>query len=319
MKTHGIKICFLTFCIFAACNVLKLEAKYYQYPNEESDFLGSHTYSYGFAIKLSFEIGKDKLSSFRISASAGIAKAFRNNFMPGYQIGVSLYQGGLGNSVATSRRYNLQLDWINTFFLTVGSDQSEHPKVLYTFHSYSSMPLSNPYKASLTLGTNLVRNIHKRHQTVGFVNAGLERWQFLYYNEGPFFNYLGLGDGYDRWWTGGGLISWGSHTDYFQLMFAYDKFTGFSQDAFELSNLLGFEHTRYENPMENTYNSGRYKLEYIDKSGMAVKIVLADCDKIDFQNEIHLFGQQAYHPMVLKTHVFIGASFTHNSVYLNEF
>ncbi|MDL2303306.1 hypothetical protein LJC28_02810, partial [Dysgonomonas sp. OttesenSCG-928-D17] len=74
---------------------------------------------------------------------------------------------------------------------------------LNAFNNNSASGVTNDYKHSLTLGTNLVFNSAGRNQRVGYLGFKSGDVDFNFYNDViPF-----LGDRNDRWWTGGGSLN----------------------------------------------------------------------------------------------------------------
>jgi hypothetical protein len=110
---------------------------------------------------------------------------------------------------------------------------------------------------------------------------------------------LDLGDSYDRYYTGGGLLSY--HLDPTKanlnlIELGFHKFSGFTENAFNLSNLIGVAFTNYSLPEQQYYNKGCYSLYLANtNSGFGVTIKRENDYALDFQSLIHYEIYDSYH------------------------
>jgi len=153
------------------------------------------------------------------------------------------------------------VDFITAFTLTSGFNNyftSEHLAdtvnwhlmPLYYFADFVNPALENPYNYSLSLGTNVIASTDKNKtvQRIGFLNIHLESLQFSYYNDGGSpFDELYLGDSKDRYYTGGAMLSYsGLQKDFVNhIELSFHKFTGYTKNAFEVSNKLDLTYVNY--------------------------------------------------------------------------
>ncbi|WP_130736772.1 polymorphic toxin type 23 domain-containing protein [Flavobacterium sp. J27] len=172
-----------------------------------------------FFIGLSYHFGgpKNYMSG---TAGVGISQRF-GNFNPGANLAVNFYNGGLG-SLSNDSSFNI--DTVLTGKLTIG-DGKGNPMDVYPLHLNSGTGLEDNYKYSATIGTNFIFNNHERNQHVGFVQLRASDFSFQTYNDFSGFKKLGISDGNDRWWTGGGNITLGAKNSDYQFVIASDVFT----------------------------------------------------------------------------------------------
>lgn len=169
------------------------------------------------AVSIHFGGGKSYFSS---TAGVGVSKKF-GPINPGVNVALNLYNGGLG-SLENSNK--LHFDTVLSAKLSAGVGQG-NPMDINPLHINSGTGLVDNYKYSATLGTNFILNNSGRNQQVGFVQLRVENFSFQTYNDFQGFKKLGISDGYDRWWTGGGNITIGSKNSQHQFIIASDVFT----------------------------------------------------------------------------------------------
>ncbi|WP_445722650.1 polymorphic toxin type 23 domain-containing protein [Flavobacterium sp.] len=172
-----------------------------------------------FFIGLSIHFGGPKNY---MSGTAGVGVSRKLDFVtPGVNLGVNFYNGGLG-SLTNSSSFNI--DTVVTAKLTVGGGEGE-PMTIRPLHLNSGSGMEDSYKYSATLGTNFILNNHNRNQQVGFLQVRAFDFSFQTYNDFQGFKKIGISDGFDRWWTGGGNITIGNNNSDYQLVIASDVFT----------------------------------------------------------------------------------------------
>lgn len=163
-------------------------------------------------------------------------KTPNNSGLFNYSFNVAIYNKSLGNSLNILYQDN-QIDFTTSFSLGI----LQHPNLPYQkqFQTINNVPFYNirhNARSAAIISTNFILNNHRRHQTVGAISFTVEQVSLNYYNDGGpligkgfgwsrpwYYNILlapflvtadfisGLGDGFDRWWTGGGGVYY--HTD----------------------------------------------------------------------------------------------------------
>ncbi|NHN28048.1 hypothetical protein FIA58_020410 [Flavobacterium jejuense] len=172
-----------------------------------------------FFIGLSYHFGgpKNYMSG---TAGVGISQRF-GSLNPGANLAVNFYNGGIG-SLSNSSGFNV--DAVLTAKLTAGGGNG-NPMDIYPLHLNSGTGLEDKYKYSATIGTNFILNNNDRNQHVGFVQLRASDFSFQTYNDFGGFKKIGISDGYDRWWTGGGNLTFGAKNSDYQFVIASDVFT----------------------------------------------------------------------------------------------
>jgi hypothetical protein len=293
-------------------------------------------FQYGFSVKLSasFDMKEHRIIPpvYRIGLDGGAAYTIHQFLSPSYNLELQLYNGGLGSSAYGKLRHKTTLDIINAFTVTGGSDyrltQNRQAQLagdripLYYFADFVYPALTNPYHFSLSAGTNLVFSTDKGKvsQRVGFINFHQGRFQFSYYNDGgALIKNIHNGDRYDRYYTGGGILSYHldpqkSYIDLIEL--GFHKFSGFTENAFNLSNLLGLSYTNYSDTTQQYYNKGCYSLHLASTTkGFGLTIKRENDYDLDFQSLIHYVIYDAYHQMSYPASYSIQADYFNNNNY----
>lgn len=269
------------------------------------------------------------LSNFRLSASAG-AGAVTKHTMPYLQYTLATFQGGLGSSFSKKERKRVNLESrvamgillggqrSNTYLHERGIDTARYSKQVYTMGFLNSTPLRNPYTDGyLGLATNFIfrpndEDLGNFGQAVGSFSAGGRYWDIHYYNDGPPFNIIPLGDGKDRYYTGGGFASFllknkYDHPDMAKneirrFFIGFDRFTGFFPHAYEAANRLGFKRVPYKDEQQSFYNKGRFYggVEFAGIHGLTAAFAVNDSDYLDIQNVIHSLSGYPWHTTLHK-------------------
>ena len=276
----------------------------------------------GISLRTDISFGKPngRFSNFRIDVSVGGSYLIKEHWMPTYQVAASLYKGGIGNSVSYTERDKHQFDVVQSFGFTAGwGGLSKTDKPLFLFNTFIANPQPNVFKNSVSLSTNFLFNNHDRDQQIGHLGISIDKFQTGYYNDGtPFGSFLGLGlgDAYDRWWTGGGYFRY-NFDDGYAIQLQHDKFTGFIKDAFEIGNKLLMDFVPYKEIKEATFNKSMYRFTLTSPSCLGIHLSAADYHKADVQNLIHIIGNMALHPPVLPSQWYLGGHFINQ--YTNPF
>lgn len=172
-----------------------------------------------FFVGLSWHFGGNK-SYMSGTAGIGVSKKF-NAIEPGANLAINFYNGGIG---ARSDSNAMNFDTVLTAKVTAGAGNG-NPMTIYPLHIDSGTGLVDKYKYSATLGTNFILNNNDRNQQVGFIQVRAADFSFQTYNDFGGFKKIGISDGYDRWWTGGGNFTFGARNSDYQLIIASDVFT----------------------------------------------------------------------------------------------
>ncbi|MEP7197028.1 MAG: hypothetical protein ABI851_10950 [Saprospiraceae bacterium] len=252
-----------------------------------------------------------------------------------FQPGITLYQRGLGTSILeytdTDSKNNIedkiirqssssQIDLINAVSITLGGAKKPNQIRIEnkSFQYFYKSSLTQDYNSSLTLGSNFITNINGRHQQVGFARISIWQAAIHYYNDGTPFQHLFIGDGKDRWWTGGGFIQYGNDRMIvpedpemkrfrFSFVAGFDRFTGYSHGMFELGNALKQSFVLHKDPRQYFLNSGRIYLLANDlMKDYAISLSANNIPWLDVQNLIHNSGSMSKHYSLLKESYSLG-------------
>ncbi|MFV0304662.1 MAG: hypothetical protein ACK5IC_04160 [Moheibacter sp.] len=236
-------------------------------------------FEYRLFLGLSIHFGGGKPAYW--SGTAGVGAGYRVQFPNdglGGQIGanatVNFYNGGLGSLPSSSKQH---LDFILSGAATIGGGKGGTMSI-HPFHLDSGTGMIDRFKFSGTLGTNIVFNNDKRNQQVGFAQIRVWKGSFSFYNDFDGFKKIGIADGYDRWWTGGGNFTFGSLDDDFQFIIGSDVFTADTNSDIMPNGLTapkGYNgNYRLDTPIDpNTpqdalgdlFNAGQLDQDYLDK------------------------------------------------------
>ncbi|WP_288906424.1 hypothetical protein [uncultured Flavobacterium sp.] len=277
-------------------------------------------FQYGATVKAKIEFRYPKhqepFLNFRISTSAGIAgRWIVDELYPSANTEIQFYNGGLGSDSRPDAR-KLTLDAILAFTLTTGKLSSFYKSEninltrnvpLRYFSDFAIPSLQNPYNYSASLGTNFAFTTdgNKSFQRIGFLNFLFgEGVQFSYYNDGTPFQYTKTGDGKDRYYTGGGILSYshgnGQLTSFksYQFELSYQKFTGFTQNSFELSNSLNTSNVDYKDTNQKYYNKSLWKFNIQsnnENNGYGLAFAYYNSIGYDGQHLIHWLISNSFH------------------------
>jgi len=276
------------------------------------------SFQYGFSIKGLVEFNLNKLPQktvFRLCTDFGLgSNILARALYFSINTELQLYNGGLGSKRRKSNRNpGFILDVINAFTLTTGlnnyltSDsfnvitKTNRNVFLYYFSNFSYPALQNPYDYSVSIGTNFISSTDKfkSSQRVGFLNLHLRTIQMSYYNDGGTpFDQTYLGDGKDRFYTGGALISYheNSNRDINLVELAFNKFTGYTKNAFEVSSKLDLAFVNYNNTEQKYYNKSLWSLHVSNpEKGLGININRYNYTNWDIQDIIHFSIFNSYH------------------------
>lgn len=236
-------------------------------------------FEYRLFIGLSVHFGGGKPAYW--SGTAGVGAGYRVQFPNGGlggQLGanaaVNFYNGGLGSLPSSSK---LHLDYVLSGAATIGGGKggamSIHPMDIQ-----SGTGMTDKFSGSVTAGTSFVFNNSGRNQQVGFLQLRGANVSFQLYNDVGKFKRIGLSDGYDRWWTGGGNLSIGTLDQDYRFTAAMDVFTADTNSDIMPNGLTapkGYDgNYKLDTPIDpNTpqdalgdlFNAGQLDQDYLDK------------------------------------------------------
>jgi hypothetical protein len=289
-------------------------------------------FQYGFSLKgiVEFPLSKGEPAFFRLCSDLGLgSNVLARGLYFSINTELQLYNGGLGNNARKGHRDpKYTFDIISAFSLTTGFNnylnKDSLPAInsrnipLYYFSNFTYPALQNPYNYSLTAGTNFIFTLdkHKAPQRVGFLNIHVNRLQLSYYNDGGApFDRTYLGDGKDRFYSGGALLSFhGKNSGFLNLVeLSFSKFTGYTKDAFEVSNKLDLAFVNYNNREQNYYNKSLWSLNVSNpERGFGIYFNRYNYTPWDMQHLIHFSIYNSYHLVPYKDYFSVGGSYLHN-------
>lgn len=263
-----------------------------------------------------------KKFKFKISYSANISSDLRlfnqTAVIPFIDLKLSLFHNHIGTSVFKEFNSTLfpNLAFSYGAFLSTGERAGEKEDTRWeryqiqpVFTSGFANSFRNTYRYSLGLGTTYLwqqggKNKYGQRtkaimQKIGNVMLGTGHFYLTYYNDGgPFLSLFG--DKEDRYWTGGLAIGY-NLPDNHSIEVNYDKYTGFTENAFQVSGLFFNDNVVYKDLLETSFNTGKYGFRYLNRDlGLAGAINLWNT-KRDFQDWLHLnISNNPYHPKLEK-------------------
>ena len=246
-----------------------------------------------------------------------VTRANRGDLALTYSPALSIYTKTIGANL-NPLVGDWQIDFTNT--ITVGiqwGKQTEYSKFTRTIHNGDYYNLVTNRAGQVLLGTNFILNNHKRHQILGSINATFGNVSINYYNDGPPFDFLGLADNFDRYWTGGFALLVHDKKGYNAVEFSFDQFTGYIPLLYELTGKLGMNIPLYDTPDKNrvnNFNTSSYnlKVNFDQRFGINAGVV----GSLKFGNRyyglqeiIHILGHYPMHPNNDDNRFFFGGNY----------
>jgi hypothetical protein len=275
------------------------------------------SFQYGFSVKGLVEFNLTKKyhqAVFRLCTDFGLgSNVLARALYFSINTELQLYNGGLGSKRRdVDEKPGFTLDIINAFTLTTGLRnylthdslphilKTDRNVPLYYFSNFSYPALQNPYSYSISAGTDFIFSTDrfKASQRVGFLNLHLHTLQVSYYNDGGFPLALTLGDGKDRFYSGGAVISYhgNSNKGVNLAELSFNKFTGYTKNAFEVSNKLNLAFVNYNNTEQKYYNKSLWSLNIANpEQGFGININRYNYTNWDIQDLIHFSTFNSYH------------------------
>lgn len=228
-------------------------------------------------------------------------------FSPMYHLGFGLTRGrgALGHSGSFKERKTFQFEMVHSFHLVASLDKKySDPNDLKPFQFFTSnhgSPLDINYKHYFGLGTVIIQNPDPARfvQRSGSIAFSFGDVSVFYTNDGgPVHGDLGLGDQWDRYWNGGLAVYYKNLNQPqfpWQMMLSFDRFTGYTKNAYKLGQLLKMDYVSYGR--EQAFNKGHWKFRaYNTDHGQGFFLALTDWDDLDLQHMLHTGLGIPWHP-----------------------
>ncbi len=234
--------------------------------------------------------------------------------LPMLDLKVSLYNNNLGSSVLSSFRNKMHINialsptLLYSFEKASQSNPGYVPIFSNTFIAQTNSPYNYNFGFSAIyisqLGFGKVKN-YSKNQRLSNLIFSFRNIYFNYYNDGGPINKW-IGDKEDRFWTGGMMLGYkflsGGQQNHVSISF--DKYTGFVKHAFEAAGLLHTKNVLYADPVETSYNSGKYSLRYRRPNAFYGAAINCWNTPVDFQDFIHRdISSDPYHMKLQKKYV----------------
>lgn len=246
-----------------------------------------------------------------------------NKCLINYSTNLVLYNRSIGNSLNLNNQDN-QLDWTSNLSVGLIHGSVGYFKHSQTINNSPFQNLQHDARLAAIIGVNFITNNHRRNQTVGNINLNYKNFSLNYYNDGGFPMNLGLGDNFDRWWTGGLAFYIHNTLEFNTLELSFDQFTGYRRQLYQLTHILGMDiqdYDFYEAKLTNVnrqlpefsieskgqygynYNTSTYQVKYTMANGLSINggilgsIRMQEKEKyFALQDIIHLIGRKPIHP-----------------------
>ncbi|MFK8037915.1 MAG: hypothetical protein AB8B74_06465 [Crocinitomicaceae bacterium] len=271
----------------------------------------------GYNIGLTCNLGKNNVTELRFNFSTGISRGFgwKSDYTPflgTYQIQIEAFRGGVGSSLLGGNRSKFVWDLRNILQINSGlvSNNSPMGRPLTKLLGTSEYSIRDPYDYSIGIGTVFINGLnHERNQQLGFLSLGVLQVSACYANDGPFFHKIGLGDGYDRWWTGAGYLGVYFKNDYgfiTDISIQYNRYTGWQPNLYEMSNMLGLDYISYRDGKEQFFNQGAWIISFGVRNTLRIDYKIYEAKKLDIQNLLHVGNKYTFHPNSLRRRFTLG-------------
>jgi hypothetical protein len=233
------------------------------------------------------------------------ANALRGDILLSYGPALSIYTKTIGANL-NPLVGDLQIDLNNS--ISVGAVWGRHldyTKYSRSIHNHEGYNISMKRDAGVILSTTFVLNNHRRNQVIGSCNITAGPVTLNYYNDGAPFDLLGLGDSFDRYWTGGGTITVHNKGSYNAVELSFDQFTGYVPLLYELTGVLGINIPLYDTQGTKkvyNYNTSAYTLRvnldnrFSGYLGVMGSLKSKGGKYWGIQDIIHLKGHYPFHP-----------------------
>jgi hypothetical protein len=174
---------------------------------------------------------------------------------------------------------------------------------------------------SFQLGTVFVTGInHKRNQQVGFLKAGAKWFHLFYMNDGPPFGGIGLGDTWDKYWTGVGGVGYHHITpngEITSMELRYSRYTGDEPFLYDLSSTMRMNHLPHKDDSSQFFNKGRYQYRMGFRNSIYAGLNIYQPKITDVQRIIHQ-GIWALHPNPTDRHFTVFGQYSYKQTSLKK-
>ena len=245
------------------------------------------------------------------------AAARHGDFIATYSPSISIYTKTIGANL-NPLVGDWQIDFTNSFMFGLEwGKNGDYYKYSRSIHNGDFYNVVSNRNGLFLAGTNFILNNHKRNQIVGSLNATFGNVSINYYNDGPPFDFLGLSDNFDRYWTGGFAVIAHNKKGYNTVEFSFDQFTGYIPLLYEIAGKLGINIPLYDEPNKkqvSNFNTSAYslKVNFDHRFGINAGVV----GSLKFKNKywglqeiIHILGHYPMHPNNDGNRFFLGGNY----------
>lgn len=272
------------------------------------------TFQHGIAFSLYFGNEFKYVLSYNPNVYYPIKTWDHQAFMPMVDFKLSLYNNNLGSSVLSSFRNNVHINlaFSPTLLYSFEEAPEENPGFVPIFSNTFVGQCFSPYHYNIGFSTVYIRQLgfgkvrdYDKRQRLGNLIFSLKNVYINYYNDGGPVNSW-FGDSEDRFWTGGLAVGYKflSGGSVHHISLSYDKYTGFVKHAFEAAGLLHNNQVLYKDPVEISYNSGKYSLRYRRPDAYFGGAINWWNTPFDFQDFLHRdISSDPYHMKLHKKYI----------------
>ena len=264
--------------------------------NFRDDALNERKTIIGYTFGLSVDIGMKRNGALKAYANIGILRRLNKgtfSSLVGAQSHIEFYRGGLGTSLLNSEKFKINIEMRNSIVALFGWESGNNPsgKPLFVNVGSDASALYDPLDYSFSLGTMFINGInHSRHQRIGTLSLSANQFAFHYYNDGPPFDLLMLGDTYDRYWTGGGQLGAYFNNNSSVLtsfLMRYDNYTGYQLNLYEVGSMLNIDQLPYLSKEQQMFNQARFQYKFGLNNSIYFNVAVFEPIVTDIQNYIH--------------------------------
>jgi hypothetical protein len=294
----------------------------------ENMFNGENQLALGAKMGVLFEFGRKGRSGYRYYVSGAIAKNFSKGSIGtilNYQLDLVLFTNGIGSSILPSERNKSNFELRNNLGFVIGGNDNNYDKIwgrpLNASLGDAVSVLEDPLDISVQFGTVFVTGInHKRNQQLGFLKVGFKPFHFYYMNDGPPFGKIGLGDTWDRFWTGVGGIGYYQITpngEITSMEIRYSRYTGDEPFLYDLSSDMRMNYLPQKDGSTQFFNKGRYQYRIGFRNSIYAGLNIYQPKITDVQRIIH-YGEWALHPNTTDRYFSVFGQYSFKHTYLNN-
>ena len=258
-----------------------------------------------------------------IGANIGLKYKYNNGIL-GTVLSIAISNGYLSSKVNSNIKINYIPTWndfipnysLSFFFIQKFNKNINNQEYFnFRFFNFLTGPLNiNSFKKSLGISTTFAL-IGTKLQQIGSFNFKINDFAFTYYNDGPPFNYILIGDSRDRWWTGGCVIEYVDKKTKENYTITYERYTGYQPNSFEISNILLMNQTLYTNN-EDLYNLGFFNFGLKSRTGITANISIYGDYTLDLQNVIHRYlTKNPIHKVTISNLLQLGVGYQSSKIY----